>query len=264
MARYGFGASRPIKHPYYQRPQPPPGQPERPTPLLSRGNPRNRLIDGLDDSVFLMILGDGADADEVILLPSDYVNGGTDEDEYWREQTSGYQALKTSIAYEQLQGDHPRIARYLRRDAWNGLPILARPTGPSLNEFIGNHQANMYPDGHIVNDTFLPLVLNWALQALSALKFIHSHNDFYYNDLTIYNCWLSSDLSLSLIGFLHAEFRDEWGQLNDGGADRKGSMMRTTIIKPRANVQSDLFDWGTFVYRLLTNEDLEKKTIARL
>ncbi|KAH8802493.1 hypothetical protein F5884DRAFT_887029 [Xylogone sp. PMI_703] len=254
MARYGFGgAYRAITHPYYQRPQPPPGQPRRPTQLLSSRYPRYRLIDGLDDSVYLMVLGDDASANEVIFLPRDY--DGSDDDEYWREQTSGYQVLKTSLAYERLRGDHPHIARYLRRDPWNGLPILARPTGPSLNEFIGNHQAKMYPAGHVISDIFLPLVLNWALQALSALKFIHSHNDFYYNDLTVYNCWLSSDLTLSLIGFLHAEFRDGWGQLNDGSGERKGSLMRMTIVKPRADVQSDLFDWGTFMYQLMTNID---------
>lgn len=256
MARYGLASHRAIIHPYYKPPQPPAEQPQRPTPLIKSGYPRNQIIGGLNDSVLPMVLGDDPGADAVILMPIDY--DGNDLEEYWREQTSGYQALKTCIAYEQLRGDHPRVARYISRDPWAGLPILSRPTGPSLEEFIKHHQGIMYPTGtgnHTVSEKFLPLVLNWSLQALSGLTFIHSHNDYYYNDLTVYNCWLSSDFSLSLIGFLNAEFRDEWGQLNDGRGNCKGPMMRLTELEPRASVKSDLFDWGTFVYQLMTNDE---------
>jgi len=107
----------------------------------------------------------------------------------------------------------------------------------------------MFPTGSsTVSETFLPLMLNWALQALSGLVFLHSHNNFYYNDLTIYNYWLSLDLSLSLIGFLNAQLRDQAGQLNESGYNYKGPMLRLTLVDPRASVKSDLLDRATFVY----------------
>lgn len=106
--------------------------------------------------------------------------------------------------------------------------------------------------------TYLPLVLNWALQALSGLAFIHSHENFYYNDLSIYNCWLSSELSLSLIGFLNADFRDQQGFFHEGLGSFRGPTLRLTRVKRRASVKSDLFDWATFVYTLMTNKDPER------
>jgi hypothetical protein len=73
-----------------------------------------------------------------------------------------------------------------------GLPIL-----PEI--FLEHHKDSIFPIGSsTVSETYLPLVLTWPLQALSGLISLHSHNDFYYNGVTVSNCWLSSNLPLSL------------------------------------------------------------------
>jgi serine/threonine protein kinase len=86
---------------------------------------------------------------------------------------------------------------------------------------------------------FQPLVLNWALQLLSALKFIHSHN-ILYGTLDVQNCWLSSGTSLLLAGFMDAEFRDGYGYWG-----------RSSVHN--ISVKSDIYSWAFFIYRLMTN-----------
>jgi hypothetical protein len=262
--RANVGGAHAIRHAYYSKPQPPQDQPERPSSLINDGYLRNQKIGGLNGDIVPMVLGGGSEAENVILLPIDYIYNPDDQDDYWREQPSGYQASKTSIAYEKPRGDHPGIARYISRDPWAGLPILARPTGPALEEFIEHHKQAMYLEGaqgSAIIQKFLPL-------ALSALAFNHSHNDFYYNDLTFSNCWLSTDFSLSVVGFLNSEFRDEWGQLHHGHGLRLGPKMRLTHVTSFASVKTDLFDWGTFVYQLMTSEepggDSERQIIEQI
>jgi nitrate reductase NapE component len=69
------------------------------------------------------------------------------------------------------------------------------------------------------------------------------------------NRWLSSDLSLSIVDFLNAEFRDKWGQLNHGYDRRLGPQMRLIHLDSFAGIRSDVFHWGTFVYRFITGEE---------
>ena len=77
--------------------------------------------------------------------------------------------------------------------------MLAKPTGPTLVQFLTKHEEDLYRSD-TVSVPYLPLIFNWALQALSGLAFVHSHN-------IIFN-----DLKLLLVGFMGAEFRDEWAQ----------------------------------------------------
>ncbi|KAH6714974.1 hypothetical protein BKA61DRAFT_480978 [Leptodontidium sp. MPI-SDFR-AT-0119] len=211
------------------------------------------MLGGLSDFAFAQVL----DEHSVILIPREYIRD--DPEQLLRREPSALCCFRTCIAYELLGKDHPNIARYISRDAWTGFPILARPTGPPLEVFLDKHRSKMFSSSSSdVNTTYLPLVLNWALQALSGLAFIHSHENFYYKDLSIYNCWLSSDLFLSLIGFLNADFRDQQGCLHAGFGSFRGPTLRLTRIKPHASVKSDLFDWATFVYTLMTNKEPER------
>jgi serine/threonine protein kinase len=78
------------------------------------------------------------------------------------------------------------------------------------------------------------LVLNWSLQLLSALRFIHSHN-IIYGGINPSACFLSSTLSVSLVGFLDAEFVDEYGY----GAYRPDGDI---------SVKDELCSWAKFLY----------------
>ncbi|RFU23915.1 hypothetical protein B7463_g12422, partial [Scytalidium lignicola] len=228
-----------IVHPYYKPPYPPPSHP-RPTPLIQASG-RPECFASPNDEVTATPL----DEDSLILPPREY--SSDDGDEWWREQVSANSLFKTCIAYEQIGEDSPRIARYIARDEWTGLPILAKPTGLTLVGFLPRHEQNMY-QSETVDSIYLPLIFNWAFQALSGLSFFHSHN-IIFNDLHLRTCWLSSDLSLSLVGFMGAEFRDEFGELNIG--NHISPVFRLTLIQ-KPNIQSDLFDWGTFIYVLMT------------
>lgn len=85
--------------------------------------------------------------------------------------------------------------------------MLAKPTGPTLVEFLTKQEEDLYRSD-TVSVPYMSLIFNWDLQALSGLAFVHSHN-IIFNDLNMRTCWLSKDLSLSLVGFMGAEFRDE-------------------------------------------------------
>jgi serine/threonine protein kinase len=118
------------------------------------------------------------------------------------------------------------------------------PSGPTTTNFLRKHEKTMYPTelaDHtiIVSDTYLPLVLHWALNTLSALKFLHSKG-ILYGMIHIDCCWLSSDLSMLFVGFLYARFRDE-----ERDELYVGSLYDQSI-------KSDLFGWMCLFNRLLT------------
>jgi hypothetical protein len=60
-----------------------------------------------------------------------------------------------------------------------------------------------------LSDEFLPLVINWALQLLCALRFINRHNIFYIVNKE--NCVLTSSLSMSLVGLSGVYFGESYG-----------------------------------------------------
>jgi serine/threonine protein kinase len=143
--------------------------------------------------------------------------------------------------------------------------VLQHPSGPPLEAFLSQHEKSLYPcssnSGSRISPTYLPLLLQWSLQLLSSLTFIHAHG-IIFGDLSLSTCWLSSvaqHLSLSLLGFVSAEIRDEYDALNVGSV-YSGHRFRLTEVQPgRFTIRSNLFDWATLVYELATGMRLAEE-----
>lgn len=178
-----------------------------------------------------------------MLVPGSY-DGDDSADAYWRSQSETTSCVKTCIVYSQLLGgDNPHIVRYvhhcaqptpakshlarfLRRDPWTGLPVLARPAGPPLAAFLATHAHTLYPGATATSNIaprFRPLICQWALQLLAALSFVHSRGVILV-DLGVHACWLgrttttdggddgdnnNDALPVAVAGFAGAAFRDE-------------------------------------------------------
>ncbi|KAJ8110047.1 hypothetical protein OPT61_g7000 [Boeremia exigua] len=116
----------------------------------------------------------------------------------------GWARKRLRGAYELLGEGHPRIVRYLgpleseigviveRLNPgpieWDSFPALTVPLAQDLSR----------------NDRLLlSLYYRWALQSLSALKFVHSRSVFIRNFCSQL-VWLRSDFSLAITGFLAA------------------------------------------------------------
>lgn len=102
-----------------------------------------------------------------------------------------------------------------------------------------------------ISGPYRPLVLQWALQLLSGLRFVHSHC-IIFGDLNPSACWLNSDLSVALVGFVSAQFRDSYDVLHLGST-HSGDLFRLSEMQRRVSVKSDLFDWANLVFQLMTN-----------
>jgi serine/threonine protein kinase len=111
-----------------------------------------------------------------------------------------------------------------------------------------DHETRMYPvessDSFVtISPSYLPLVLHWALNTLSALKFLHSRN-IAYGDIDLdETCWLSADLSLLLIGFIDSMFVEP--EYNELHRSRDWDLV---------NVDTDLFAWAALLCILLTKK----------
>jgi serine/threonine protein kinase len=100
--------------------------------------------------------------------------------------------------------------------------VLAKPSGPSLLAFLDQHGAEMYsapfdvPSSRILPE-YRPLAYQWVLNFISGLAFVHGH-DVIFGDPDLTQCWLSSDLRLSLVGFINAGFLDKerWSRVVEG------------------------------------------------
>jgi len=104
----------------------------------------------------------------------------------------------------------------------------------------------MYPpelrDGPIrLSPRYRLLVINWALQLLSVLKFLHSRGIMYYGSLPQW-CFLSSDLSIKLSGFLDANFVDSYGHRGTAFRDDHYDDLTAKV---------DLADWAQFYFILM-------------
>lgn len=207
--------------------------------------------------------------DSVILLPPEYIHDPHPDspDSPWRQGYEARRCWKTTVAYEQISRSssssihpHPRIARFIRQDPWTALPILAKPSGPPLDRFLAQNKAAMY-DGasHRVQATHRPFAYRWALHLASALEFVHTQ-DIILGDLSTSHCWLSSSpaLSLSLVGFLDASFRDRSSGLPYlGGTGSSEPFHPLNARQPGSrraaepSVATDLFLWGCVVYELM-------------
>jgi hypothetical protein len=88
-------------------------------------------------------------------------------------------------------------------------------------------------------------VIYWALNTLSALKFVHSHS-VAFGDIDLdETCWLSADLSLLLLRFIESTFCDpERNEIHE-------SRIKTWRI---CNVKTDLFAWASLLCILLTKK----------
>jgi hypothetical protein len=202
-----------------------------------------RLTDAFPSTVMVLPL----DAHSIIVVPGSY-NGDDSLNATWliEDAEDMKRLIKTCVAYETLGVNHPRLLQFLSRDPWTDMPVFTKPTGPGLEKFARHNHVALYPPA--LNNNFIrlapefqPLVLNWALQLLSALRFIHSHN-MLYGTLETRSFWLSKDLSLLLVGFMDAAFRDGYGY-------------RGYSSVPNISVKSDLYGWALFVYRLMTNNN---------
>lgn len=229
--------------------------------------------------------------DSVILLPPEYTQELYSDpldidspDASWRKSWLVQRCWKTTLAYEQLTGDsststsssssssgtqpHPRLAAYIGRDPWTSLPILAKPSGPPLDRFLSQNKAVLYEQrsstgggGHRIKTTFLPLAYKWALHLISALEFVHAQ-DIILGDLSTAHCWLSGTgshaLSLFLVGFLDASFRDKnTGTKYLGDATSSEPFHPLNVRQPgvrrspEPSMQTDLFLWGCVVYEIM-------------
>lgn len=177
-----------------------------------------------------------------------------------------FSLAKVDTSERAIQLSH--FPRFIRPDAWTGFPVLARPSGPPLRQFLAEHKLELYPQTLIqsaacrVVDRCRPLVYQWALHALSALAFMHAH-DVVCGDLSEDLCWLSAlpSLSLSLIGFPFAGYRrhDRDGRYyeaeyfsGDAFSDM-GLGPAQGRHRPSPTRQSDLYQWACMIFRLMTS-----------
>ncbi|KAL4908361.1 hypothetical protein BDW74DRAFT_175050 [Aspergillus multicolor] len=181
-------------------------------------------------------------------------------------------AWKTTRVHEVINENHPRIVRFLGRDPWTALPLLERPSGGTLDVFMEEHRGDMY-GGSCLTPHYWPLILQWALQLLSALSFVHS-KDVIFGDLHTGICWLQSPspnkVNISLLGFLDAIYMEpmhakryfngegSWGASHIFHPARVLGNNRVEVgcdgvwDRFRATVQTDLFLWACLVFELLT------------
>lgn len=148
--------------------------------------------------------------------------------------------------------------RYLRRDPWTAFPVLAKPSGPPVTDFIQQNKAAMYSApldaaSSRILASYRPLMFQWALHIISALSFIHAHN-IIFGDLSLEDCWLSSDsrLSLSLVGFVSAGFRRRTNGVWYHCTRSSGEWFHPLEHQSQQSIQTDLFLYGCVVYELMT------------
>lgn len=229
----------------------------------------------------------------VILLPPEYDDElGSDPldkdspDASWRRSWHVQRCWKTTLAYEQLISDsstsststssssssgtqpHPRLLAYIRRDPWTSLPILAKPSGPPLDRFLEQNKAVIYEQrnsadggGHRIKPSFRPLAYKWALHLASALEYVHAQ-DIILGDLSTAHCWLSGTgsraLSLFLVGFMDASFRDKKAGIKYLDSSTSGEPFHPLNVRQpgvrrstEPTTQTDLFLWGCVVYEIM-------------
>ncbi|KAF2742120.1 hypothetical protein M011DRAFT_462663 [Sporormia fimetaria CBS 119925] len=106
----------------------------------------------------------------------------------------------------------------------------------------------------------LALYYRWALQALSELRFLHSHG-VYIKFMSSQNVWLRSDYSLAITGFISAIVEGDPDKEEDYGEGGwvGDEYIECDLIDERnaastGSFQEDLFFWAVFVWRLMTHE----------
>lgn len=121
----------------------------------------------------------------------------------------------------------------------------------------------------------LALYYRWALQALSAMSFFHNRGIF-LRVFTSQMVWLRSDFSLAIAGFINAVTTDDYPYTKSTIAHRRNETSRAYYEElPREDdgmvtdeslryeengeevpgVKEDLFEWATFVWRLMLSDE---------
>ncbi|KAF2272704.1 uncharacterized protein EI97DRAFT_504088 [Westerdykella ornata] len=209
------------------------------------------------------------DDESIILVPheyahdQEYADDPDGDDAGWRrEHYNAHRCQQATVVYERLGQNHPNLLSFLRRDPWTAFPILATPSGQPLPHFLHERKAALYtapldtPSARIL-PAHRPMMYEWALNLISALAFIHSH-DIVFGLLTQQNCWVSTEQRISedysrhsgrprlfLFGFV------------DAGFDRyPGSWVNSPYCyhddrEEEPTQQTDLYLYGCLLYEFM-------------
>ncbi|EEQ85299.2 uncharacterized protein BDCG_08568 [Blastomyces dermatitidis ER-3] len=116
--------------------------------------------------------------------------------------------------------------------------------------------------------SLLALYSRWVLQTLSALHYIHTHSVFLSN-FGANSIWLRADMSIAVTVFIATVIPTPIPGYDDLGVEtnnyeyvlqtpenayRSGSLELLEHGQPAFGAAYDLFDWATFMCRLLTND----------
>lgn len=149
-------------------------------------------------------------------------NGDVSNDADWLHEPTTGLVWKNVLVYEKLDASGAgcqRIVKHKGKDAAIAFPLLEKPGGGTLKEFLAANHARMYLGGVSDNTAYgnsndkcsiapayLPLVYCWALQILSALSEIHRCGIVHMDVVSLDCFWLYENLSIALVGFQSADF----------------------------------------------------------
>ncbi|KAF7927434.1 uncharacterized protein EAE97_010109 [Botrytis byssoidea] len=140
--------------------------------------------------------------------------------------------------YEHLRGNHPKLLEFKGRDPY-GYLLSKSSIGP-LTLALHAHPT------FTTNALSLALIYRWAFNTLSALQYLHSRDVVHY-EFCSETLWLEPDLSLSMLGL--------WGAHIGHYCPITGNQMTDIRLEEQfVSFQTDLFDWASSVYGLVTEK----------
>ena len=236
-----------------------------PVPLGVSGNPEDHqtIFGDIFEQVFFAPWEDGY---SVVAYPatfaaesatgetfdedSDYSDGDEDNPRTRVQYTTRvYDHLSTNVGSGVGQHGYPRLVNYLGRTNY-GFRLERLNPGPMPKEKPHPHKDNRV----------LALYWRWALQALSAIVYLHAKGVI-LNGLSDQVIWLRGDYSVAISGLYNAGCA---GLNIPGGSWGDTSIMSSNLKRPSSRseddcaethagtVKGDLFDWATWVWRLMS------------
>ena len=209
--------------------------------------------------------------------------------------------------YQNLPTDHARIARYrayftaMSRielidpryigalENGSGLVVEKLTPGP-LDDLTVPAMEVPVPDMLDQNKKLiLSLYFRWAMQALSAMSFVHSQS-IYIRNFSSRLVWIRRDYSLAITGFISAvklvpKSEDQEAEREERGWSRSYRYQQVEGLQDdvehcyhpgerlsyntrqhmaaEPSVEADLFHWATFVWRLMTNQFTIESPVLR-
>ncbi|KLJ10172.1 hypothetical protein EMPG_14438 [Blastomyces silverae] len=180
--------------------------------------------------------------------------------------------VRAAEVYERLclnHSGHPRIVKYLCRlnSSVAGFCLERLTPGP-LDKLKLPPLTLPVVSPSAKDKILLALYYRWALQTLSALHYIHTHSVF-LSSFGPNSIWLRADMSIAVTGFIATAIPtlipeyDELGVETDSyeyvlqtpeNAYRSESLELLEHGQPVYGAAHDLFDWATFMWRLMTND----------